>query len=63
MDRHMLRHTLVTTMMLDAGIDLRAVQIAAPQANPRTAMRYARARKDLDRHSHYILAAYMASGT
>jgi integrase/recombinase XerD len=59
---HMLRHTFDTTM-LDAGVDLRDVQIAARHADPRTAMRYDRARKNLDRHPNYILAAYMASGT
>jgi integrase/recombinase XerD len=59
---HMLRYTFVTTM-LDAGVDLRDVQIAARHADPRTTMRYDRARKNLDRHPHYILAAYMASGT
>jgi integrase/recombinase XerD len=59
---HMLRHTVVTTM-LDAGVDLRDVQIAARHADPRTTMRYDRARKNLDRHPNYILAAYMASGT
>ena len=32
-------------------------------ADPRTTMRYDRARKNLDRHPNYILAAYMASGT
>jgi len=58
----MLRHTFVTTM-LDAGIDLRDVQIAARHADPRTTMRYDRARQNLDRHPNYILAAYMASGT
>ena len=31
-------------------------------ADPRTTMRYDRARKNLDRHPNYILAAYMASG-
>jgi integrase/recombinase XerD len=36
---HMLRHTFVTTM-LDAGVDLRDVQIAARHADPRTTMRY-----------------------
>jgi integrase/recombinase XerD len=59
---HMLGHTFVTTM-LDAGVDLRDVQIAARHADPRTTMRYDRARKNLDRHPNYILAAYMASGT
>ena len=59
---HMLRHTFVTTM-LDAGVDLRHVQIAARHADPCTTMRYDRARQNLDRHPNYILAAFMASGT
>ena len=59
---HMLRHTYVATM-LDARADLRDVQIAARHADPRTTMRYDRARNSLDRHPNYILAAYMASGT
>jgi integrase/recombinase XerD len=42
MHPHMLRHTFVTTM-LDAGVDLRDVQIAARHADPRTTMRYDRA--------------------
>jgi integrase/recombinase XerD len=50
--------------MLDAGVDLRDVQIAARHADPRTTMRSAiTSRKNLDRHPNYILAAYMASGT
>ena len=48
---------------LDAGVDLRDVQIAARHADPRTTMRYDRARKNLDRHPNYVLAACMASGT
>ena len=62
MHPHMLRHTFVTTV-LDAGVDLRDVQIAARHADARTTMRYDRARKNLDRHPDHILAAYMASGT
>ena len=62
MHRHVLRHTFVTTM-LDAGVDLRDVQIATRHADPRTTMRYDRARNNLDRHPNDILAAYMASGT
>jgi integrase/recombinase XerD len=48
MHPHMLRHTFVTTM-LDAGVSLRDAQIAARDADPRTTMRYDRARKNLDR--------------
>jgi integrase len=59
---HLLRHTVVTTM-LDAGVDLRDVQIAVRHADPRTTMRYDRARKNLNRHPSYILGASMASGT
>ena len=62
MQPHMLRHTFVTTM-LDASVSLRDVQIAARRADPRTTMRYDRARKNLDRHPNYVLAAYIASGT
>ena len=57
----MLRHAFVTTT-LDAGVDLRDVQIAARHADPRTTTRYDWVRQNLDRHSNYILAAYMASG-
>ncbi|WP_220490747.1 tyrosine-type recombinase/integrase [Tessaracoccus sp. MC1627] len=49
MHPHMLRHTFVTTM-LDAGVDLRDVQIAARHADQRTTMRYDRARRNLDGH-------------
>jgi site-specific recombinase XerD len=54
MHPHMLRHTFVTTM-LDAGVDLRDVQIAARHADPRTTMRYDRARNNPDRHPNYRL--------
>jgi len=58
---HMLRRAFVTTM-LDAGVNLRDVQIAGRHADPRTTMRYDRACKNLDRHPNCILAAHMASG-
>ncbi len=58
---HMLRHTFVTTM-LDPGVSLRDVQIAARHADPRTTMRYDRARKNLDRHPNYILAVLHGLG-
>jgi hypothetical protein len=58
----MLRHTFVTTMP-GAGAGLRDARIAARHAGPRTTMRHGRARRNLDRHPDYILAAYMASGT
>ena len=38
---HMLRHTFVTTM-LDTGVSLWDVQVAARHADPRTTMRYDR---------------------
>ena len=61
-DRLRLAVTAYLTV-LDAGVDLRDVQIAARHADPRTTIRYDRARQNLDRHPNYILAAYMASGT
>ena len=45
---------------LDAGVPLRDVQEAASHADPRTTMRYDRARGSLDRHATYIVAAYLA---
>ena len=45
---------------LDAGVPLRDVQEAASHADPRTAMRYDRARTSLDRHATYIVAAFIA---
>jgi len=58
----MLHHTNVTTT-LDVGADLHGVQIAARHADPRTIMRYDRARKNLNRHPDYVLAACMPSVT
>ncbi len=53
------RHTFITAA-LDAGVPLRDVQEAASHADPRTTMRYDRARTSLDRHATYIVAAYVA---
>ncbi len=44
----------------EAGVPLRDVQEAASHADPRTTMRYDRARGSLDRHATYIVAAYIA---
>jgi integrase/recombinase XerD len=56
---HTLRHAFITAA-LDAGVSLRDVQEAASHADPRTTMRYDRARSSLDRHATYIVAAYVA---
>jgi integrase/recombinase XerD len=56
---HTLRHAFITAA-LDAGVPLRDVQDAASHADPRTTMRYDRARGSLDRHATYIVAAYVA---
>jgi integrase/recombinase XerD len=56
---HTLRHAFITAA-LDAGVPLRDVQEAASHADPRTTMRYGRARGSLDRHATYIVAAYIA---
>ncbi len=56
---HTLRHAFITAA-LDAGVPLRDVQEAASHADPRTTMRYDRARGTLDRHATYIVAAYLA---
>jgi integrase/recombinase XerD len=52
-------HAFITAA-LDAGVPLRGVQEAASHADPRTTMRYDRARGSLDRHATYIVAAYLA---
>jgi integrase/recombinase XerD len=56
---HTLRHAFITAA-LDAGVPLRDVQEAASHADPRTTMRYDRARTSLDRHATYIVATYIA---
>jgi site-specific recombinase XerD len=57
---HTLRHAFITAA-LDAGVPLRDVQEAASHADPRTTMRYDRARGSLDRHATYIVATYLAA--
>jgi integrase/recombinase XerD len=56
---HSLRHSFITAA-LDAGVPLRDVQEAASHADPRTTMRYDRARQSLDRHATYIVATFVA---
>jgi site-specific DNA recombinase len=56
---HTLRHAFITAAA-DAGVPLRDVQEAASPADPRTTMRYDRARTSLGRHATYIVAAYVA---
>ena len=56
---HTLRHAFITAA-LDAGVPLRDVQEAASHADPRTTMRYDRARVSLDRHATYIVATFIA---
>ena len=52
----MLRQAFITAA-LDAGVPLRDVQEAGSNADPRTTIRYDRARTSLDRHTIYIVAA------
>jgi site-specific recombinase XerD len=56
---HTLRHAFITAA-LDAGVPQRDVQEAASHADPRTTMRYDRARASLDRDATYIVATYVA---
>jgi integrase/recombinase XerD len=56
---HTLRHAFITAA-LDAGVSLRDVQEAASHSDPRTTMRYDRARVSLDRHATYIVATFIA---
>lgn len=59
---HTLRHAFITAA-LDAGVPLRDVQEAASHADPRTTMRYDRARVSLDRHATYIVSTYIAGAS
>jgi integrase/recombinase XerD len=58
---HTFRHAFITAV--DAGVPLRDVQEAASQADPRTTMRYDRARQSLDRHTTYIVATFVAGAS
>src|SRR6266700_3067929 len=53
-------HTRQSGKYLGAGVPLKDVQEAASHADPRTTMRYDKARVSLDRHATYIVAAYIA---
>jgi integrase len=59
---HTVRHAFITAA-LDAGVPLRDVQEAASHADPRTTMRYDRARVSLDRHATYIVATFLAGAS
>ncbi len=59
---HSLRHSFITAA-LDAGVPLRDVQEAASHADPKTTMRYDRARRSLDRHATYIVATFVAGAS
>jgi site-specific recombinase XerD len=59
---HSLRHSFITGA-LDAGVPLRDIQEAASHADPRTTMRYDRARRSLDRHTTYIVSTFIAGAT
>jgi len=52
---HSLRHSF-STAGFDVGVPLRDAQEAASHADPRTTMRYDRARRSLDRHATYPVA-------
>jgi site-specific recombinase XerD len=57
---HSCRHAFAT-LSLDAGVALRDLQDALGHADPRTTMRYDRARNQLDRHPAYVLGAYLSN--
>jgi hypothetical protein len=59
---HTLRHAFITAA-LDAGVPLRDVQEAVSHADPRTTMRYDRARVSLERHATYIVATFLAGAS
>ncbi len=58
---HMLRAAFIMAV-LDAGVPLRDVQIAARHADPRTTTIYDRRRQNFDRHAAYVVVAFVAGG-
>lgn len=56
---HSLRHSAITAA-LNAGVSLRDVQEFARHADPRTTVRYDRARHSLDRHASYTVMQYVS---
>lgn len=58
---HSLRHTYIS-LGLDAGVPLRDMQTDAGHAHPGTTVRYDRRGQNLDRHSTYIVAAFVGAG-
>jgi site-specific recombinase XerD len=56
---HSLRHT-AATLALDDGVSLRVVQASLGHADPKTTVRYDRARRGLDDHITHRLAQYLA---
>lgn len=58
---HALRHTYIS-LALDAGVPLRDIQRDAGHADPSTTIRYDRRSANLDRHSTYVVAAYVGAG-
>jgi integrase/recombinase XerD len=59
---HSLRDILIT-VAFEAGVPPRDVQEAASHADPRTTMRYDRARRSLDRHATSIVATSVAGAS
>ena len=59
---HSLRHSAITAA-LNAGVSLRDVQDFARHADPRTTLRYDRARKSLDRHASYAVMQYVSGAS
>jgi integrase len=55
--------TRASLAALDAGVPLRDVQEAASHADPRTTVRYDRARVSLDRHATYIVSTFIVGAS